>query len=192
MKKTIVNTLIIALAAGLGFTSITACDEPEEAVEPAVEEAPGEMGEAPDEMGEAPEPPGAEGAPTLDGPDEAPGGAPPEMGMDPMQDREVSDEDVDKFADVIEKLQELDEEREDPQARMEAADTPQERQAIQQEMIGEMQDAIEGAGMSFQEFMMMSQQLQQDPELRERLEERVDMEEIMGGGPEGGQPAPPQ
>lgn len=197
MKKSIAHSLIFALAAGLGFTSVTACDAPEEVDEPGIEieEGATELGEPSEapEAPEAPEMPEQIEAPAIDGPDGAPEA--PSMGAHPMGDRDFTTDDVDKFAEVIESLQELDENREDPRARMEAAESPQERQAIQQELIGEMNSAIADAGMNFQEFMMMAQAVQTDPELRERLEERVDMEEIMGGGPADGpaegQEAPP-
>lgn len=179
MKKTFVRTLIITLAAALGFAGIIACDEPEQADEPVAEEGEEEL-EEPEAPGEADEAPDQ---PALDQPDGPPGQPPGHPGMD----EELTDEDVDQFADVIKALQELDEERDDPQARMEAAETPQERQAIQQELMSDMQEAIEGTGMSFQEFMMMSQRLQQDPDFQERLEERVDLSEIM----EEQQQAPP-
>ena len=176
MKKSIKKSLAIALAAGLGFAGIVACDPPEEAADPVAEEATEEL-EAP----EAPEPPdqaqpGAQEGPDDMALDQPPQGMPGE-GMD--LDEELSDEEVDQFAEVITTLQELDEDREDPQARMEAAETPQERQEIQQELMTEMQQAIEDTGMSFHEFMMMSQRLQQDPNFQERLEERVDLSEIM-------------
>lgn len=186
MKQQIVRALVIALAATLGMATMTACDAPEEGDEPAADEE----AEAP-EMPDEPEAPGdqpGQDEMALDGPE--PGGEEPPMPMQgPDMDEEVSDEDLDNFGEAIEAIGELQEEAEDPQQRMEDAETQQERQEIQQEMIGELQGAVEDSGMQFQEFMMLSQRLQQDPELQQRLSERVDMEELMGPAPE--QPQPP-
>ncbi len=101
-----------------------------------------------------------------------------------MPGDDIADEDVDQFADAIKALKELEEEREeDPQARMEAADTPQERQELQKELMSDMEEAAEGAGMSFQEFLMMSQRLHEDPEFRKRVEEHVDISDLGGASP---------
>ena len=176
LNKTTRRLLTIALAAGLAVTGFTACDAPEEADEPVAEEAPIEI----EEEIEAPEAPPAqaEGQPI----DQPPQGGMPGMDMN----EPVEDDQVEKFAAVITALQELDENREDPRERMQAAETPQERQAIQQELMEEMQNAIEQAGLSFQDFMLLSQRLQQDENFRTRLGEHVDLDAILEGAEGGG------
>ena len=187
-KQTIVRLLATAMAAALGLAALIACDEPQ-APEAPVDEQIADL-EAP-ELPEDPEPQG------IDEPQAAQPGAPPEGAIDQPQgmgggmdlNQELSDDDVDQFADVISALKELDEEREDPQARMAAAETQEERQQIQNELMTDMQNAVEGAGLSFHEFIMMSQRLQQDEDFQERLEERVDLSDILGD-PEAPPPAP--
>ncbi len=189
LNKTIVRLLVIALAAGLTVTGLTACDTPEEGEDPVAEQEV-EAPEAPDEDpgAEGPDLEGADGDGeiAIDGPDD---GQPPMAMQGQDQGGEVSDEQLDNFGEAIEAVQELEEEGDDPEARMQEADSQEEMQQIQQELIGEIQGAVEDAGMEFGEFMMLSQRIQQDPELQQRLSERVDMEELMGPAPQQ-QPQP--
>lgn len=202
MFKTKTRATIISLIAGLGLAFATGCDAPEEAEAPVVEqtdeaeEAPGaqegdeqaqlQLDDPPEPaLGEAPE-------------GEAPAGQPPggDQAPNPMaaQGGEVTDEDLDQFAEAVEAVNELEEEVGNPQQRMQEAESQQEAQQIQQELMGQLQQAVQESGMSFPEFMMMSQQIGQDPELQQKLEERVDIEDL-GGGPgaqqQGGAPPAP-
>ena len=192
-KNTLKRTLVIGIAATFGFAGITACEAPEEGDAPSAEAQEAEAPEAPDEAQQADEPPELEGPgdeAAIDGPE---GAEQPPMPMGGDMDDEVSDDDLDKFGEAIEAMQDVHEDGEDPEERMQEAEDPAEQQQIQAELMGEMQSAVEDSGMEFQEFVMMAQRLQQDPELQQRLSERVDMEELMGEPPEGGQqpqPAP--
>lgn len=188
------RTLVIGLAAGLGFAGLTACEAPEDTEEPTAQ------AEAPQQDDQADELAPGDEAPALDqqeAPDElggpAEGEQPPMMGGQQEFDEEVTDEELDQFGEAIEAMQELEEEGEDPQQRMQEADSQAEMQQIQQELMQEMQSAVEDSGMEFRNFMQLAQRLQQDPELQQRLAERVDMQELMGPGPDAPgaeQPAP--
>lgn len=195
-QKTLKQTLIIGIAASFGLAGFTGCDDPEEGAQPAAEaEAPQAPDQQPGDDDQAPDlqqPPGADDDQmAIDGPQ--PGQQPPGM------DGEVSDEELDNFGEAIESIQELEEEGPHPQDRMAEADSPQEAQQIQQEIMGEMQDAVEESGMEFTDFMMLVQRMQHDPELQQRLSERVDIEGMGqpqqapapgGAQPGGQQPAP--
>ena len=190
MNTSIVKSLVIALAAGLTL-GLTACDEPETAEAPVeTEEAQGELPEVDDDAGDntaqldAPDQP--EGAPEMgDAPDmgdqpDQPPGQPPAMGEAPEVD--LDDEDIDQFVAAVEAINEHHEEN-DVDAQMADA-APEDQQEIMQEVMAEAQQLVEAEGLSFEEFMTISQQAQHDPELQQELAERLDID------PMGAPPAP--
>ena len=193
------KTIVITLAATFGFAGLAACDAPEEGEQPAAE-AQEEAPEAPDQPaaeGEAPdlqEPPAAEGP--IDGPPE---GQQPPGAMGAEHDEEVTDEELDEFGEAIEAIQELEEDG-SLQERMGEAEDPQEAQQVQQEIAQELEETVEESGMEFTEFMMLAQRMEHDPELQQRLSDRVDIEGLgepqqqpppaPGGQQPGGAPQP--
>ncbi len=180
-KKTTTRLLAIGLAMGLSFAGLTACDAPEQAESPLAE-APEPSGEQvqigePEAPGqaEAPGQPGQAEAPERPAPGEAPGAPgeaqqPPQMAQPGGQMEEVDDSTLDEFAEAFTEVQKVQSEL---QAELQAVESPEEAQAVQQEVVAKIQEKVESTGMEFQEYMMLAQRLERDPELQQRLEQRM-------------------
>lgn len=95
---------------------------------------------------------------------------------------EISEEDLDEFVVAIKAIHEWREEA-DPLGRMEAAETTEERQEIDRELLNAFDETVEGTGMSLEKFMMMAQRLAEDPDFQERVEERVDVSVFLEAAP---------
>ncbi len=94
----------------------------------------------------------------------------------------VTDDDLAQLAAVIDALMEREAElREEDQSyeqRLARAESPREVQQIQHEYMSEMADAALSQGMSLEEFTELGQRIQEDAELRGRLSEFLDEEQV--------------
>lgn len=114
------------------------------------------------------------GAPPQGG--QAPGGAPPQgqapeghpqLGGQIDMDEEVTDEEVDEFAEAYLEVEDVQLEFEQ---ELQAAESNQEAQAIRERAIAQIQEAVEDTGMEIETYGMMAQRLHQDPELIEEVQ----------------------
>ena len=187
LKKTTTTSLLIGLVSAFGLIGLTGCEAPQEPQQPVAETESTLSPEQADQERPA-EPPMEELAAG-----DHPGDQPPQMGApqqqpqgqaqgDPMQqpqaapppamDGEVTDEELDQFAQAVELTSELQQE-ENLQARMMEAGSQEEQHQIQEEFVTQLQQEIENTGMSFPEYMAMAQRIEQDPELQQRFAERM-------------------
>lgn len=197
-KRTMTKSLFAGLLAACTLFGMTACEAPEEPEQPeseaasatAPDEAPEEGAEGEDpfaEMAEAEgEDPAAEGMEPPEG-EAAQLEQPPQQDQaqgDPMQQQQppaaqgepvdVSDDDLDQFAEAVNLTSELQEEH-GLQEKMMEADSPEKQQEIQQEFVTELQTEIpEQTDLSFGEYMAMAQTIERDPELQQKLAERME------------------
>lgn len=95
---------------------------------------------------------------------------------------QVSDQDLERFATGVralaEREQQLVEEGRDLETRRRGTRSPADVVEAQRETLAEMQDAVESEGIDFDAFMQMGQFIRQQPQLLERLEEFLEVEEI--------------
>lgn len=84
-----------------------------------------------------------------------------------QQQVDVSDEQLETYAEAEQKVQEI---RDDFQQQMPNAESPEDAQALQQEAQQEMVSAVEDAGLTVEEYNQIASQMQSNPELRERME----------------------
>lgn len=82
----------------------------------------------------------------------------------------VTDQTVDTFVDAFVAVQGI---REDFTERLHGASDEAEAQALQQEAQEEMMRAVEQSGMSVQEYNEVAMELQNDPALMERVQEKA-------------------
>lgn len=188
-KKTVRRTLITAMAAGIGLAGLTACDPPEEADAPVSDQA-DETDEA-DESAEQQEPGGTEHAELeLEAPDEPtldqPPGDNPMAGAPPQMDADISDEDLDNFAEAVDAIEEI---QDDLEARITEAEQagPEEQRRAHREVMREAEQAVEDTGMDPMTMEAVIQQLPHDQELQDRVDDHdeLELDELM-------MPAPPQ
>lgn len=143
-------TTLLAIFMVLGLAFSFGCQS---SPEPEEDPTPTEPAE-PEEPQEPAEEPGAEEADPMA----------PEAG-------EVDDETLDQFVDAVINTASIEESAEE---RMAEAETPEEAQQVEMEIIAEMEEAIEASGLTFEEYVQIAQQLQTDPELLERFRTRLE------------------
>lgn len=100
----------------------------------------------------------------------------------PGQAQDLSDEEIETFADVYIALDEV---RVETQGRLEEAEGQEEQAQIQQEASTEMEGILEEHGMTIQEYQRIAQAIELDPEQRQQF---VEVLEEKGGS----LPQPPQ
>lgn len=105
----------------------------------------------------------------------AEGAAPPAAGEAPMQGEStqlgLTDQTVDTFVDAFVEVQKV---RTEITAEMDGASDPEEAQAMQAEAQERMIEAVEGAGMSVEEYNEVAMALQNDPERMQEVQQRAD------------------
>lgn len=88
----------------------------------------------------------------------------------PMNPADVSDGDLDKFANVNVKAHEI-QQKYEPQ--VDSAKTMDDIERIQAQMQGELIDVIHAEDISVDEYQQVATAVQQDPQLRKRFEAKV-------------------
>lgn len=101
--------------------------------------------------------------------DQSPRQMPP-MQPEAMNPADVSDEHLEKFANVNVKAQEI---QEKYKSEIDGAETMDDVETIQEKMNGELVDAIESQDISVQEYQQVGMAVQQDPRLRQRAIEKI-------------------
>lgn len=95
---------------------------------------------------------------------------------------QVTDQDLEVFARGVQAFDErnaqLREEGRDLETRQQEADSPRELRAAEQEVREEYEDALAQEGLRFDDFLMMGQVIRYSPELKERLGDYLDDDEI--------------
>ncbi len=196
LQKNLFRSLAIALAASLAIATSVACDPPQEADDPVSEQAQNDdeaalqeaeprqeqhaQLEAPEEM-------------AIDGPEGDPfGSAPPQL------EGEVSDEDLDNFADAIAALSGMEDAAMEAQQRAMQADSPEEQFEIIQEIDQLARESLDGTGVDLEDLDGFIHRIQVDEELQQRVDEHddIDLRQLMGPAepqqqPPGGGQAPP-
>lgn len=102
---------------------------------------------------------------------------------------ELSEEEIDRFADVY---MELDEVRVETESQLQEAEGPEEQSEIQQQASADMEGILDDYDMTIQEYQRIAQAIETDPEQRERF---VEVLEEKGGSlpqPQQQQQQPPQ
>ncbi|MGH8501017.1 MAG: DUF4168 domain-containing protein [Gammaproteobacteria bacterium] len=94
----------------------------------------------------------------------------PQTQPEAMKPTDVSDEHLEKFANVNVKAHEI---QEKYKAQVEGAKTMDDVHNIQKKMNGELVDAIQGEDLSVEEYQQVGMAVQQDPELRQRAIEKI-------------------
>ncbi len=108
--------------------------------------------------------PGSAKKPGSAGKPSAGGNAPSEGGGD------ISDEDLEKFAEVT---AELKPKRQELKKSLDEAETPSEAKKAQKEVMEATREAAEDVGLGFEKFRAISRQAQRDPELQKRIREKA-------------------
>lgn len=108
-------------------------------------------------------------APSVYAQDQAPQQMPP-MQPQAMNPGDVSDEHLEKFANVNIKAQEIEDKY---RSQVDGAKTMNDVEKIQEKMNGELVDAIEAEDISVEEYQKVGMAVQQDPELRRRAIEKI-------------------
>lgn len=85
-----------------------------------------------------------------------------------QQAADVSDEDLEKFAQAEENVRTV---QEDYSTQLQEAEDPNKQQELQQQANEEMRSAVSDAGLDVQTYNEISMAIQQDSELRQRYEE---------------------
>lgn len=171
--KSKMKTLIAMMAAsGFVLFGAVACDSPEQTEPPVTQEAaeqPMQQGQeqeaaaAEHHEGQAGEPAAQEGMAQQAPPQHA------QMGQ-PQHAEEVTSEQLDEFAEAFKEVQAI---QGEVQERLQAVQSQEEAQQVQQEIVAQIQERVESTGMEFQDYMMLAQRLEQDPALQQRLESRL-------------------
>lgn len=95
---------------------------------------------------------------------------------------QISDEDLEKFAEgvgaVMERERQLEQEGRDLETLEQEAESPVEIREAEEQVRQEMQDALADVGLRFPDFLQMGQLVRQSPELKERLGEFLDEDEM--------------
>ncbi|MFW6192550.1 MAG: DUF4168 domain-containing protein [Gemmatimonadota bacterium] len=113
----------------------------------------------------------------------APGTAQEQQQAPPQQETEVSDDELETFAEVHIDVQDI---REEMNRTVQESEDPEEAQAAQQEANQEMVSVIEDHDMTPERYTQISQAINQDPELQEELQKLVEeIEEEREGGVSG-------
>ncbi|MBA2490667.1 MAG: DUF4168 domain-containing protein [Gammaproteobacteria bacterium] len=94
----------------------------------------------------------------------------PSMQPEAMNPADVSDQHLEKFANVNVKAQEI---QEKYKSEVDGAKTLDDIETIQEKMNGELVDAIESEDLSVQKYQQVGMAVQQDPELRQRAIEKI-------------------
>jgi len=84
----------------------------------------------------------------------------------PAADIEVSDTQLEAFADAQSTLGEI---QQDYAGRMQSVDDPEKANELREEANAEMVDAVEESGLTVETFNQIAQAVQNDPELQQRL-----------------------
>lgn len=87
-----------------------------------------------------------------------------------MNPADVSDQHLEKFANVNVKAQKI---QEKYKSEVDGAKTLDDIETIQEKMNGELVDAIESEDLSVQQYQQVGMAVQQDPELRQRAMEKI-------------------
>lgn len=89
---------------------------------------------------------------------------------------ELTEQQVNTFVDVLMDLQDVSKKYSDEIVQAQANENVNEIAKLQQQTQQEMQQVIEKSDMSLQEYNALSQQVNQDPELREMVLEKIESE----------------
>lgn len=111
-------------------------------------------------------------APDREPPGAADQGTPPAGGTaPPAGDGEpVTDQELDEFAEAVEGVRSI---QQTYEARINAAKSQEEATLAQQEAMGLMQEEVEKAGLTMQEYSALAERVGRDAALQERLEARL-------------------
>lgn len=105
------------------------------------------------------------GEPTSTDPEPTDPMAPPQADSEP-----IDDETLDAFVDAYLHTEKFGQEVEQ---KMREAESYEEAQQIQEQAMADLEEEVESTGMDFQEFLMIADRLERDPDLQQRLETRL-------------------
>ena len=88
-------------------------------------------------------------------------------------DEFIDDERLRRFAVAVISLYEMDNERDIP-AEFDEAESRSEAVEVREELLYEMERRIEEAGLGFEEYMLIRERVEADPELQKRLAEIIE------------------
>ena len=96
--------------------------------------------------------------------------APPPMAPQD-EDIDVTDDDIERIADVIVATAEMEEEIEE---RLRDIETEEEARQLEAEILAEIEGEVEAAGLTLDEYEQIMLAIQQDPDLQQRLHQELE------------------
>lgn len=101
-------------------------------------------------------------------------GAAPAAGGDPAgaaAAANVDDQQLEQFATAYREVEDV---QQDFEKQLQGVSSQEEAQEVQQKAVDVMRTRIESTGMPFEEYARLAQQIQTDPRLQDRLEEKLE------------------